>query len=62
MVPSQVVCYKKYLAKNAITRSKGIYVRDGTYAYAVWNDPKCVAVMTSENPGQSEDIFMVNVK
>lgn len=61
-VPSQVHHLKKDLAKKSVPRGKGVYVRDGICAYAVWKDTKCVAVMSSEHPGHSETTVTRNVK
>ncbi len=61
-VPPEFKDLKKILpGKNAI-RGDGAYVRDGVCVYAMWKDTKCVAVMSNEHPGHSEDKVTRNVK
>ena len=50
------------MAKKSVNRGEGAYVRDGICAYAVWEDTKCVSVMSNEHPGHSESTVTRNVK
>lgn len=61
-VPAQVHGLKKDLSKKSVSRGKGLHVRDGVLAYAVWKDTKCVAIMSSKHPGHSETTVTWNAK
>ena len=61
-VPTEISNLKKKLAHKSMSQGDGVYVCDGTLVYVVWNDTKCVSVMSNEHPSHSEGTVLRNVK
>ena len=61
-VPTEISNLKKKLAHKSMSQGDGVYVRDGTLVYVVWNDTKCVSVMSNEHPSYCEGTVLRNVK